>query len=96
MKHVHKIKRSKKNTSMDRLAFLAGIMLPVMTIPQAYKVWTDADVQGVSLLTWSLYTVVSLLFVIFGLRHKELLLIYTYTPMFAIEVIIVVGLLFRM
>ena len=81
---------------MDRLTYAVGLLLPVMTLPQAYDVWASHDVGGVSVLTWSLYAGVSLIFVMFGFRHKERLLVVTYLPMFVVELVIIMGLLIKL
>lgn len=95
MKLIHKTKNTKANKQFDKLTYFAGVLLPIMTLPQAYDIWVTDKTQGVSLTTWILYALVSLLFIAFGVRHKERLLISTYIPMFAVEIIIVGGLLTR-
>ncbi len=95
MKAIHK-HAAIKNANLDRLTYGAGLLLPAMTLPQAYDVWVSHDIGGVSVLTWSLYAAVSLVFVMFGVRHREKLLIITYLPMFVVELAIISGLLFRL
>lgn len=82
-----------KNLVLDRLTYATGIALPLLTIPQAYTILIDKQVEGVSLLTWSFYLLASVLFAVFGIIHKEKLLIITYVPFVAVEALIVAGLI---
>ena len=47
---------------------LVGLVSPIATIPQVIKVFATA---GQSLTTWSIYTAISILWVIYGLRKGE-------------------------
>lgn len=69
-----------------------GVLLPILTIPQAYSVIIEKETAGVSLVTWSFYLLSSTLFAIFGVIHKQKLLIVTYIPFVLVEAVIVIGL----
>ena len=88
-----KVVKRHHNASLDRLTYLAGILLPILTIPQAYSVLIDKSTEGVSLITWSFYLLSSALFAIFGVAHKEKLLMITYIPFVVVEAAIVIGLI---
>ncbi len=90
---IMKIVKKQKTTALDKLTFVAGIALPLSTIPQAISIYSSKDATGVSLLTWGFYLFSSTMFAIFGIIHKEKLLIFTYIPFVVIELIIVIGLL---
>lgn len=90
---MHKIVKKHKNKTLDRLATLVAIAMPILTIPQLYKVVFLKETAGVSLLSWSAYAVISVVFVIFGVVHKEKLLMVAYIPMSMIELGIVIGLI---
>jgi uncharacterized protein with PQ loop repeat len=74
---------------------VVGVCMPFVTLPQLYSVLTAHNLQGVSLVTWSFYTLQAGTFAIFSLRHKEKPLIITYIPLFIIETWIVAVLLYR-
>ena len=84
-------KRDKK--TLDKLTYVIGILIPIFTIPQAINVLFLKEVEGVSLITWGFYLVSSSLFAIFGFIHREKLLIFTYTPLVIIEILIIVGII---
>jgi len=85
--------KKRKNKGLDTLTFATGILLPLLTIPQAYMVVVNKQTAGVSLLTWSFYLFASALFAVYGVIHGEKLLMYTYFPFTLIEGAIVVGVL---
>jgi hypothetical protein len=55
-----------------------------------FKITAD----GVSLVTWSFFTLQAGIFAVLALRHKERPLVITYIPLFVIELGIVIGLLY--
>jgi uncharacterized protein with PQ loop repeat len=87
------IKRN-KNKNVDRITMLVGMCMPLVTIPQFYDVWFSRRTNGVSLVTWSFFTLQAGIFGVFALRHKERPLVITYIPLFFIELGIVIGLLY--
>ncbi len=88
-----KTMKKHNHPTLDRLTYVFGILLPLFTIPQAYTILVNKETAGVSLFTWTFYLLASLLFAIFGVIHKERLLIITYVPFTIIEAAIVMGLL---
>lgn len=88
-----KLVKKHKNVTLDRLTYVFGILLPIATIPQAYAILIEKDTAGVSMITWLFYLASSTLFAIFGIVHKQKLLIITYVPFTIIELLIVVGLI---
>ena len=83
----------KKILILDKLVYLAGILGPIMTIPQAYNVWILKDVSGVSLVSWSSYLLFASIWLVYGIIHKEKPIIISYFAWIIIEATIVLGLL---
>lgn len=65
----------------------------VVTIPQLISVWVDHNVAGVSLLTWGSYTVLSGLWMLYGVFKKQMPLIIGNLSICLLDAMIVVGLL---
>jgi len=84
--------KKQKTSTLDKLTYVAGIALPLFTIPQAISIYSNKNVSGVSLLTWLFYLFSSAMFAVFGIIHREKLLIVTYVPFVIVEAVIVVGL----
>lgn len=84
-----------KNKNLDAITTLVGICMPIVTLPQLYTVLTADNLEGVSLITWSFYTLQAGVFAVFSIKHKEKPLVITYIPLFIIELGIVISLLVR-
>ena len=76
---------------MDKLIYFVGIIVPLMTMPQVTKVWINKDVQGISIIAWSTYTIASLFWIIYGIMHKEKPIIVTSSLLFILDFFIVIG-----
>jgi len=103
--HIHKRKRiHQKHESyphpnpvkraVDILAYVIGIAGPLITIPQALKVWINQDASGLSLISWAGYIVVAVFWIIYGILHKEKPLILTYILWVMVHAAVVAGIIF--
>lgn len=84
-----------KNKNIDTVTMAVGLCMPIITIPQLIAVWQASSLEGVSLVTWVFYMLQGFIFAIFGIKHKEKPLIFTYIPLTIIELGIVMGILVR-
>ncbi|MDB5161762.1 MAG: hypothetical protein JWM52_270 [Candidatus Saccharibacteria bacterium] len=75
----------------DRFIILVGILNAVATIPQVLQIWIGQDATGVSLISWSYYTFGSVMFLIYGLIHRELPIIVNYSIALMLYALIVIG-----
>ena len=76
---------------MDNLIYFVGIVGPVMTIPQVTKIWIDKNSQGVSVVSWATYTILSVFWLIYGIMHKEKPIIFTSSQLFIFDALVVIG-----
>ncbi|NBU33011.1 hypothetical protein EB118_07665 [bacterium] len=60
----------KEQTSIDRMMMLVGSLTPLATIPQIITIYSAQSVANVSLLTWILYDLSSVLFLSYAILHK--------------------------
>jgi uncharacterized protein with PQ loop repeat len=95
--HVRKnrSKKSFKLTFVDRLVYVAGPMIPVAIVPQAYSVWVNGQTDGVALPTWIILSITSLSMASYAVVHREKPLIYTYIPLFFLNSSVVIGVLIK-
>ena len=78
---------------LDRLIYVVAFVGPVMTIPQVLKIWVERTAAGVSLLAWSTYAVTSVVWLLYGLAHKEKPILYSSIFWILLSVLIVLGIL---
>lgn len=65
-----KHKKAPKNSGIDTLALIVGILQPLMTLPQIYLVFSTQEVAGLSLFMWVAWDIASVILLIYGLKHK--------------------------
>ena len=97
MHHLHKRKRSKRNTKLilffDKLVYVVGIFGWIMTLPQLFNIWVLKNASGVSPFTWGTFAFISLVWVCYGFLHKDKHLVLIYSGWLIIDILIVIGIL---
>ncbi|MCL5436144.1 MAG: SemiSWEET family transporter [Patescibacteria group bacterium] len=101
--HYHKRMRAKNDAATetgpkltryaDRLVYAAGILTPLMTLPQLYNVWITRDASGVSIHSWGFYFLGASAWTIYGIIHKEKPIIFANGSMAVLNFFIVIGVL---
>lgn len=64
---------------LDRATLAAGIIGPLMTLPQIFKIYFYHQASGVSALSWCAFAALDIPFLLYGFYHKEKPIITTYT-----------------
>lgn len=77
--------------STDKAVFLVGFFGVIIYIPQLLKIWMERNVSGVSLITWSGFFLGSIVWIFYGIAHKQKPIIYINIIMAILQVVIVVG-----
>jgi len=78
---------------IETAAYIAGILGPIMTIPQAWKIFAEKSAEGVSLISWGSYILFAFVWLAYGIHHKEKPLIITMLLWIIIEIVIVTGII---
>ncbi len=78
---------------LDFSVYVAGVLGAFATIPQIIKIYSTHDAGGVSLLTWSMYTLFDIPWVIYAIVHKERPLVVCYSLWFFFNTTVVIGVL---
>jgi len=63
----------------DKLVIVMGIANLFATLPQVLVIWTGKDASGVSSYSWGYYALFSIVFLSYGILHKEKPIIASYT-----------------
>ncbi len=58
---------------LEPIMIFMGLVSPIATLPQLYKLYLSHPnhAHGLSLTTWTMYALISLLWFIYGLYHKN-------------------------
>ena len=102
--HQHVRKRVHKNLEtyphpdkfkyyLDKVIYIVGLLTPILTLPQVYSIYAYGSAEGVSLLSWSYYSIAAIIWILYGVIHKEKPIILTYSFMFIVDILIVIGIL---
>jgi len=93
-RHAKKKKRAKQRSTVDWLVYLAIVIGPVLTMPQVYSIWVQGS-KGVSVISWIAYLVASLIWLVYGVKHKDRPIIIVEAIWVVLEVLIVAGIVWR-
>ncbi|MBT3408310.1 hypothetical protein HOK68_01020 [Candidatus Woesearchaeota archaeon] len=78
--HLRKRKKDKvhpyphkdpKYQLLDRTIAFVSFVSPFSALPQIYNIWFMKDVQGVSLITWSLLLILGIPLFLYAIVHKD-------------------------
>ena len=71
--------RSRWKRLLDRAVYMAGIVGPIMTIPQIALIYIGRDAAGVSPISWLAWMLLDIPWILYGLAHKERPIVTTYS-----------------
>ncbi len=89
-KHIH---NQPKETSFDTAVMLLGFVEPLFVLPQLYQIYNTQDASGLSLLTWSLYVLSSVVFMVWGFRRRLKPIYLPQAAWIVFEIMIVIGII---
>ena len=95
--HHHAKKRKELEEStfskqiLYRITVIAGILAPLMVLPQIFKIFSTHDASGVSAISWFAFALLDAPFIIYGFVHKEKPIVITYTLFFIGNLIVGIG-----
>ncbi|OGC87469.1 hypothetical protein A3C20_02355 [Candidatus Kaiserbacteria bacterium RIFCSPHIGHO2_02_FULL_55_25] len=103
--HLHLRKRGAHNTEpfpsknagirlLDNVATAAGVIGPVMALPQIYQIYFLHNAAGVSALSWTAFGILNIPFILYGFVHKDRLILRTYILWCAVNLTVAFGAVF--
>jgi len=102
--HINKRKRFHKDLEpyphpikwkryLDKLIYVAGILGPILTIPQIFILFSTKSAEGISLISWASYLIGSIVFFFYAIVHKTKPLILIYCFWIFVHIIMVIGII---
>lgn len=85
------IKEASRPMLVDRLTFIAAIVEPIMTIPQAWDIFRLHNAVGISLTTWTCYLLLGSVWIWWSLVHKQHIVLLYELLYVVLEVTIISG-----
>ncbi|MBM3271682.1 PQ-loop repeat-containing protein [Candidatus Kaiserbacteria bacterium] len=78
---------------LDHLMYGIALMSPMVLVPQVVQLYTTQSTDGLSLYTWSLLTVINILWTTYSIVHREWPMLISSSLMGFLDIVIVVGIL---
>ncbi len=75
----------------EKLIIFVAIVGPLANLPQLINVWIKKKANGVSVVSWILFSIVSLVWLIYGIIKKDKYIIITFTITFILQLMITIG-----
>lgn len=92
--HPHLGKNKKKlGWYVDHVIYIAGFFAVAVYIPQLLKVWTEKNVESLSLLTWMGFVIGSVFWILYGIVHKQKPIIFINTCLATVQAVILLGII---
>ncbi len=85
------ISNNKLKTSYDKIIYIAVIAGPLVNLPQLFKIWLYKSAAGVSVISWFSFSIISLLWFIYGILHKDKPILIMNLGLIIVQVFIAVG-----
>lgn len=85
------VNKVKKPLLVDRLTFVAAIVEPLVTIPQAYVIFHNHTAAGVSLSTWLGYEVLTVIWLWYAIVHREKMILIYQGLFMIIQTVVIIG-----
>lgn len=76
---------------LDKTVLVVGTVGPLMTLPQILLIYTTHNATGVSPISWGAWAMLDLPWVIYGLAHRDIAIMLTYTLWCVMNITVCVG-----
>mgnify|MGYP001612382710 FL=1 len=76
---------------LDKAVYAVGILGPIMTIPQILLIYTNRDASGGAAISWFMWTLFTIPWILYGLVHRERPIVITYLLWFFTNMIVFIG-----
>ena len=76
---------------LDRIIYVVGFLGPAFTIPQVYDIYAFRDATSVSVLSWSAFALLDVVWIVYGIVHKERVITFTYTLWLIANMAVAIG-----
>lgn len=82
-----------KRFPVKRGVLVVAVAEPLSTFPQIYEIWIRHKSEGVSVLSWSLFAIAALIWLLYGLKIKDKPVIISSALWIITEIAVVLGVL---
>lgn len=76
---------------LDRLMYAVGVLAPFALLPQAVRLYATKSSAGISLATWVLLALSNILWLMYGIVHKDKPIIIAHSLFIVMDASIIAG-----
>jgi uncharacterized protein with PQ loop repeat len=76
---------------LDRIIFVAGVAGPIATIPQLINIYGSQTAGNISPITFGCYAAFNIIWIFYGLAHREPPIVMTYCLWFVANSAVCIG-----
>ncbi|MDP3966138.1 MAG: SemiSWEET family transporter [archaeon] len=84
---------NKKIRVLDKIIYIVGIIGPAMLLPQVIKIFTSKNAEGVSFFSYAFLAIFSIIWLLYGIVHKEKPIIITNALWIVFHLLVAIGVL---
>lgn len=84
---------NKQKRIVDKLVYVLGVLTPVSTLPQVLKIWMNRSATDVSIFTWLPYLFFAIIWLWYGVVHKEKPIIFLNIGLVIVNFLTVLGII---
>jgi|TARA_B100002003_G_scaffold31051_2_gene26165 uncharacterized protein with PQ loop repeat len=97
-RHLHRRKlgndvpsKAPHKRMIDQIIYLFAFTVPLVTLEQIWKIWVEKSASGVGLITWIVFTINAVVWLAYGIVHKEKPLIISSVLWIIVDIMVVIG-----
>lgn len=83
--------RSSWKRLLDKAIIVAGVIGPILSFPQIVFIYANQNASGISPVSWFGWAALNIVWILYGLVHKEPPIVMTYTFWFIINLTVAFG-----
>jgi len=90
-KKVLSVKKTGDYKLVDRVTYICAIIEPLLSVPQAYAIWSQRNATGVSITSFTGYWLFSFIWLWYGIEHKDNIIIMYEIMYIILGAVVIVG-----
>lgn len=85
------LRRDKLIVFFDKVIYAVAVIAPILNLPQLFEVWFNRNAAGVSFISWFGFSIVSVIWLIYGILHKEKPIIFMNIALAVVQGLVALG-----
>ena len=83
--------QDKLTVLFDKIIYAVVFIAPILNLPQLFEVWFNRNAAGVSFISWFGFSILSVVWLIYGILHKEKPLIFMNIALAVVQGLVALG-----